>query len=368
MWNKMKKTFYTICGLSILLSSCHEEDADIHSDSAQRIYLRASVENTILMSRTPFSLLAPDEDNPLEVAVWASTTPYVFKHTDRANGSDGTVALHTTAYFTNGKEQLLNEAVYPKDENTTVYFVGMHPKDGWNTPEDATAGQTATKTFNGSEDVMFAPQISGQYGQNVTQGSWPTFRFHHLLTWLIVNVKAESNVVSEAWGKLKSLKLKSSVGNTVTIDLSKNYNTEAPENCISFSPGDGVPLDFYKTGTNAAFINENYPLPDKDKFEEVAYVLCAPVDATDHDKLLEPEIVKTNEYTLIVTTENRTVEVPVDLMEDASTHFRGNTMNYRFVVNLNFKMGNNIVVSASVAEWELGGISNGILSPDQAPD
>ncbi len=368
MWNEMKKMFYAICGLSILLFSCREEDADIRADSAQRIYLCASVENTILMSRTPFSLLTPDEDNPLEAAVWASTTPNVFKHTDGANGSDGTVALHTTAYFSNGEEQLLNEAVYPNDKNTTVYFVGMHPKDGWSTTDDAMAGQTATKIFNGSEDVMFAPQISGQYGQNLTQGSWPTFKFHHLLTWLIVKVKAESDIVSEAWGNLESLKLKSSTGNTVTIDLSKNYTTEAPENCVSFSTDNGAPLDFYKTGTNAAFINENYPLPYKDKFEEVAYVLCAPVNATDHDKLLEPEIVKTNEYTLIVTTGNRTVEVPVDLMENASTNFKGNTMNYKFVLNLNFKMGNNIVVNVSVDEWELGGISNGIISPNQAPD
>lgn len=362
--------FYAICGLSIFLFSCREEEADICTDSAQRIYLRATVENTILLSRAPFSLLEPNEDNPLEVAVWASTTSKKFEHVDGANGTNGTVALHTTARFTAGSEQLLDAAVYPKDNaggTKTVYFVGMHPQGGWT--DNATAGETASKTFNGSEDVMFAPQEEGVYGGNVDKEKWPTFKFKHLLTWLRVKVKADSEIVSEAWGKLKSLKVKSSNGNTVTIDLSKEYssvyNPGALENCVTFSSGDGVTLDFYKTGTNNAFQNESYPLPYKDKFEEVAYVLCAPVIATEHEEL---DVVKTNEYTLLVETEHRTVEVPVDLKKGESTCFEGSTMNYQFILNLNFKMGNNIVVTVSVDDWELGGISNGVLSPNNTSD
>lgn len=364
--------FYAICGLSVLLFSCREEEGGLSADPAQRIYLRAAVENTILMSRVPFDSSVPDEDHPLEVAVWASTTSHEFKHVDGKNGSDGTVALHTTAKFTAGSEQLLNDAVYPKDANTTVYFVGLHPEkeygSAWTTND---AGTIATRTFNGSEDVMFAPQEEGKYGGNMSGDAWPTFRFKHLLTCLRVRVKAEKELVSEAWGELRSLKVKSSAGNTVTIDLSKEYspiyNPDDPDkNCVTFSSGDGVTLDFYATGGNEAFSNKSYSLPYKENFEEVAYVLCAPVIASaengDGDK--------TNEYTLIVETRNRTVEVPIDLMagEGTENYFNGSTMNYQFVLNLNFKMGNSIIVTVSAADWKLGGISSEVVSPDKEPD
>jgi len=367
MLNKMKTKLFAICWLCILAFSCSDKEADILTDPAQQIYLRARVENTIVTSRTPFSLKAPDENNPLKVAVWASTNTHEFKDLNKKGTSteNGKVALHTTAKFSNGSEQLLNDAVYPAN-GTTVYFVGLHPAKetdpGWTT--DAT-GTIAVKTFNGSEDVMFAPQISGVYGGNVE--TWPTFHFNHLLTWLRVKIKAESEIVSEAWGKLKSLKVKSSNGNTVTIDLSKTYspayNPGATENCVSFSAGDGVTLDFYKTGTDNVFLKEDdestwQKLP-YDDFKEVAYVLCAPVIASKEniDGL-------TTEYTLVVKTERRTVEVPIDLKEDDTTCFEGSTMNRQFTLNLNFKMGNNILVTASVTDWKAGGIINGTVTPN----
>ncbi len=362
--------FYAICGISIFLFSCREEEADICMDSAQRIYLRATVENTILMSRAPFSLLAPNEDNLLKAAVWASTTSYKFEHVEGADGSDGSggmVALHTKANFSNGTEQLLNDAVYPKNDGSTkVYFVGMHPQEGWSTPNDDMAGKTAIKTFNGSEDVMFAPQIYGKYNENVVE--WPIFKFKHLLTWLRVKVKADDETVSEVWGGLKSLKVKGSNGNTVTIDLSKEYSPDykpgAAANCVTFSSGGDVTLNFYKTGTDDVFPNSTAPSPiPYDEYKEVAYVLCAPVIASERDVTQEPDDVKTNEYTLIVETEQRTVEVPVDLMENESTYFEGSTMNHQFILNLNFKMGDNIILTQLVKDWETGGISNGVLNP-----
>lgn len=368
----MKKKGLTIFGLCILIFSCSDEDADIPSDPAQRIYLRATVENTIKMSRAPFSLLKPNERNPLKAAVWASTDEYQFPNLGKKGTSaeNSEVALHTTANFSNEKEQLLNDAVYPSD-GTTVYFVGLHPAtetgSEWTTND---AGTIAEKTFNGSEDVMFAPQISGVYGQNID--TWPTFKFNHLLTWLRVTVKSDGEAVSEAWGKLKSLKVKSSAGNTVTIALDKAYSSAyqpgAETNCVTFSSGEEVELDLYKTGTDNVFLKEAdesswYPIP-YNNLEEVAYVLCAPVIASAKNTDGE----KTNEYTLIVKTERRTVEVPVDLKKDASTCFEGSTMNHQFVVNLTFKMGDNIVLTVSVDDWELGGISSEVLNPDQEPE
>lgn len=387
----MKKTFYIICGMTVLLSSCREDVAEPCPDPAQQIWLRARVENVITMSRAPFDPQAPDKQNPLKVDVWASTTPYDFKHEDGKNGSDGTVALHTTANFTAGSEQLLNDAVYPKSESDgsspkPVYFVGLHPQGVWSNPIDDSNptgdSQKAVMTFNGSQDVMFAPQKKGEYGQNKTEGSWPTFKFKHLLTWLTVTVIADGEAVSEAWGKLKSLKVRCDVGNTVTIDLNKNKedpddnsdydDINNPEARASF-PKTEATLDFYKTGTDGLFVSETdestwIEIPYENNKKKVAYVLCPPVIASEKDGDY-----KTYEYTLIVETEQRTVEVPVDLMKgvpgdsenkEPPVCFEGSTMNCHFTLNLTFKMGNNIMLTSAADDWNLGGISSGSVSPD----
>ncbi len=393
----MKKLYYIICGLGMFLSACQNEEADRPADPAQQIYLCATVENAIPMTRAPFDQLAPNERNPLKAAVWASTRAGEFKDSNK-NGSAGdgyVVELHTKANFTNGTGQLLYDAVYPKPTSgdvagDPVYFVGMHPvgmnpETAWTTDD---TGTIAIKTFDGSEDVMFAPQIKGEYSGNVEAGTWPTFEFRHLLTWLTVTVIAESEVVADAWGKLVSLKIKAKdndankiVGNTVTIKLSYNPDDPDPdarilENSVTFSDGtnvsgEEVTFDFYKIGTNDKFqfpdAAKGYPIPWTEK-EEAAYVLCPPVRASKIKS--DGEETLTDEYILIVETEQRTIEVPVDLMEwDESTKklicFEGSTRSRHFTLNLNFKMGNNIMLTSSAVDWAIGGISSGVVNPEE---
>lgn len=375
----MNKTLYAICGLSVLLFSCRNEEPDISVDPARQIYLRAAVDNTIVMSRAPFSQSTPTAKNPLKVAVWASTEWYKFENSSTSGTVGNVVALHTSANFSDGEEQLLNDAVYPVD-GTKVFFVGLHPTNESNTvwTTDA-AASTATMTFTGCEDVMFAPQISGVYGENTgeTEKEWPTFKFRHLLTCLRVTVKSEGEAVSEAWGKLQSLQLKSTKGKTVTIDLTRTYDPTNPDKdidlntCVAFSTSEFT-YDLYKTGSDTKYENQSFTLPYKNQdYTEVAYVLCAPVEATVNQADQLPVVVRTSEYTLIVTTDNRRVEVPIDLKEtDSETesgikYFSGSTMNHQFIVNLLFKMGNKVSVKAKVADWQLGGISNGVLDPDK---
>lgn len=380
--------FYTICGLGLLLAACRKEAADDPVPSAGRIYLRATVVSRTT-TRAPYYITAPRRENPLIANVWASSTPQLFKD-EHKDGKDGTVALHTTAKFTNGTGQLLYDAVYPKTDGTEVYFVGLHPT-GWTTPAEADQeGKKATCTFKGCEDVMFAPQIKGKYAANVHEADWPEFRFHHLLTLLKVGIKAESEPVSVAWGKLKSLKIKSK--NTVTVDLTHvkqtdpsapDYDPSVPEIKAEFPDApDGVlaELDFYKTDTDQVFVNAGdsktwwtlpYDYLPYEKPAPVAYVLCAPVDATDMvdsdgDGTVDQ---KTTEYTLLVETEHRKVEVPVDLMDNDKKYYKGSTMKYLFIINLTFKMGNNIAVSAAVTDWATGGLGSGSLNPEETnPD
>ncbi|MBR3757265.1 MAG: hypothetical protein IKK62_02385 [Bacteroidaceae bacterium] len=346
-----------------LLFSCKDDkvDADVFADRC--IYLRATVESAEATTRLPFPVdYQPNRERPLDVAIWASTTQNKFTHTDGANGKNGTVALHTSAHFTNSKEQLLDDAVYPKASNAAenaVYFIGLHPKTGWSTTDGAQA--THASAIDGKTDVMFAPQISGRYGGNTTGDKWPTFEFHHLLTWLRIQMVAENEEVRDAWGKVTDLTIKSLRG--VNIDLSEEYNSAT---CVTFT-GEETDLSFYQTETDEVFpSSEGYELKApydadakwEDYIEEVAYVLCAPVDATEKDTETGN---KTTEYTLHVETEKRNVNVNVDLMESAGKHFTGPTMNKQFTLLLKFKMGDNISIMALPTDWQTGGISSGEL-------
>lgn len=363
-------------GLCIGLCAC-QSDEPIVNDDASRIYVAAEVESAAIQSRTPYWLSEPTADNPLLVDVWAATpteennsgdgssntdgdasdsgsdeTDYskiIFKNT----GADGSkeknkiVALHTTARFTNGSAQLLNQAVYPFGKK--VYFVGMHPQ-GWTTESGDDEGKSAFYSFDGNDDVMFAPHIVGEYGN---AGEWPKFKFKHLLTWLRVEFVADNEAVSTAWGKVTNITIKSR--SHVSVKLNQAYPSTKMHNVtgasVNFS--DEVDMDFYQTGTDNKFPSEGYEVPGpltgtglSSYIQEKAYVLCEPVYATDEE----------NEYTITITTEKRMVNVGIDLMKDTTNKFTGTTMGYQFTVLLHFKMGGKISVSAVATDWVNGGM------------
>ena len=342
-----------LCGFS----ACQSNEWEVADDIDRRIYLKAQVENASVQSRVPYELTAPTLVAPLEVDVWASTTENKFEG-GKDNGSNGTVSYHTTARFTNAQEQLLDDVIYPKEN--TVYFVGMHPQ-GWTT----TDGTSASYVFSGKDDVMFVPQIEGKYAENATPDYWPTLTFKHLLTWLRIEMAAESEAVRDAWGKVTKLTVKSR--NKVTVDLSRTYvdkkHDDGADATVNFT-GE-ADLNFYQTSTDDVFPKaEGYTLelPKQDAsgeiFPEVAYVLCAPVNATEKS-VVEGVEEPTDEYTLIVTTEKRTMTLGLDLKSAADTYFNQSTMGHQFTLRLRFKMGDNISVSAVATDWVNGGIGTG---------
>lgn len=347
----MKRTIYIAWwGLCLGWSACQSDEPVISDDAASHIYLAAEVESALVQSRTPYWLSMPASDNPLYVNVWAASTSspdYIFKNEGK-NGSEGTVALHTEARFTNGSAQLLNQAVYPK--NGGVYFVGMHPR-GWETETGENEGKSAFYTFDGSHDVMFAPHILGTYGQ---AGVWPKFKFKHLLTWLRIEFVADNEAVSEAWGKVTNMTIESK--NQVAVNLNQEYPSTKMHDetgaSVNFSGEEN--MRFYQTDTDDVFpSSDGYAVPGPLDgtnlaafIQEKAYVLCAPVKAEE----------ETNEYTITITTDKRTVEVDVNLKKDATSDFTGTTMGYQFTVLLHFKMGGNISVSALATDWINGGM------------
>lgn len=369
---------YSILGLVGLCSiSCTSEDISPSTDKdADKIYLSARVDSKH-STRMPFdpidgsgnSLYAPTTTQPLNVSVWASTNSGVFPNEGKngSDGSDGTVAIHTKAHFQSGAPQLLGEAIYPKDESTYVYFVGLHPKsvDGGNSWTASDDNRAASYTFTGKDDVMFAPQIYGTYG--IAYESSPQFYFHHLLTWLNVEIVADKDeadvekreAVSAAWGQIKRLTIVSK--NQVTIcNLNEATDTDYATH-VAFEGNEDQELSFFYNNTDKPFPDEGYTIPTTKSV--AAYVMCAPVQA-EYQHTVDGQDVLKPEYTLRLETEKRTLDIPVDLRksdldtnndgevsdeERKNAYFTGSTMGKQFTLLLNFKMGNVISVSATIS-------------------
>lgn len=374
----MRKGLYILFGAVILLAACEKNTADI--PEGQPIYLTATLPEEGL-TKVPFEGSAPTTSNPLNVAVWASTTEKLFKDESK-NGSDGTVSIHTEGHFQSGEPQLLSQAIYPPPRQGSsgaytadpVYFVAMHPLTDWST----TDGKKAVFRFTGCEDLMFAKQVEGAYdigAQNQEVTNSPTLVFKHLLTRISVKMGIQlgedENLmdVQNAWGDVTGLKIQAynrtgdflEGPNTVTIDLAQgssfDYSTGLTFSYRNSEGNEvsslGTDMQFYGIGTDETFPQgDGFTLTDK--ITEVAYVMCAPVDATAVDAA------GNHEYVITVTTENRgDQEVVLDLRESDAKMFSGSTRGKHFGVTLKFKKGSAIATVAEVSEWVNGGFGTG---------
>ena len=378
----MRKGIYILFGLIALLASCEKSASDL--SEGQPIYLSVRVPEMSL-TKVPYEGSAPTTSNPLNVDVWATTTQYEFLHKTDGEGKplDGKndtkeVAIHTSGHFQSGAPQLLSQAVYPSPESsgtaTTVYFVSMHPQSNGSKTWATTDGKQAIYTFTGCEDVMFAPEVAGAYStgeQGVDVINSPTLAFEHLLTRFTVRMGIQLGTgenlldVQNAWGPVTGMKIQaynkqggSLEGlNTVVINLSKgaafNY---ANDLTFSYNNGQnsiGSSLSLYSTDTDTQFPSAGgYALTEikNSNVPEVAYTMCAPVNATDDS----------HEYVITVTTEKRgEQEVILDLRESDSALFTGDTRGKHFGVTLKFRKGSAIATVAKVEEWENGGYGSG---------
>lgn len=344
----MRKLIYLIWAI-VLFTSCQKSS---EGDSSDSIYLSAAVESS-KNTKSPYIYTSPTQDAVLHTAIWASSIDRQYKNLGyNGKQGDGSVAIHTSARFESSKPQLLSQAVYPKNAST-VYFVGFYPVSRWDVNAE---GNKAEFTFDGNDDVMFAPQISGAYAQLYENS--PVLGFKHLLTWLKIKIIADDELTMKAWGDIQSMKITSK--NHVTVDLSKDY---VYETCVDYTDaGDGL-FSLYATGSDNVFPPAGgYTMPYKPAVtspQEVAYVLCSPVTASA-SQVVDGNDVPTAEYTLHIETARRKVSVPIDLKinENSEGYYIGSTRGKYFTLNLTFKMGNTIVVSSKVQDWTLGGFGD----------
>jgi hypothetical protein len=370
--------------LLICLISCQQNGLDAVQVGAP-VYIAASVGGDS-MTKAPYMpennqghmVETPSPEHPLKTDVWGSTTSYIFteefydqEKTRPWDGSDesGKVAIHTDATFQSGDPQLLRAAIYNKNTKPTVYFVAFSPisqgAEKWVASED---GKSASFVFSGNDDVMFAPQVQGTYATDYSKS--PVLSYSHLLTWLRVEMQAESKEVSDSWGAIKSITIRSN--SNVKIDLQKEaYNNDGTYNfenvvfseetdmnlykTIEEESYDGAQVTMKKKFTDEVFTDIKVPYLKK---EELAYVLCAPVVGTDK-KVVDGEEIDAEEYVITISTDKRNVAIPVDLRHMVSgvvQPFLGSTRCMQFTLSLNFKMGNTIYLTSSVQDWNVGGL------------
>ena len=370
--------------LLICLISCQQNGLDAVQVGAP-IYVAASVGGST-MTKAPYMPMdnqghmveTPSPEHPLKTDVWGSTNSYIFteefydqERTRPWDGSDesGKVAIHTDATFQSGDPQLLRAAIYNKNTKPTVYFVAFSPisqgAEKWVASED---GKSASFVFSGNDDVMFAPQVQGTYATDYSKS--PVLSYSHLLTWLRVEMQAESKEVSDSWGAIKSMTIRSN--SNVKIDLQKEaYNNDGTYNYENVVFSEETDLNFYKTIEEESYDGAQVTMKKKFtdevftdikvpylKKEELAYVLCAPVVGTDK-KVVDGEEIDAEEYVITISTDKRNVAIPVDLRHMVSgvvQPFLGSTRCMQFTLSLNFKMGNTIYLTSSVQDWKVGGL------------
>lgn len=373
--------------LLICLISCQQNGLDAVQVGAP-IYVAASVGGST-MTKAPYMPMdnqghmveTPSPEHPLKTDVWGSTTSYIFteefydqEKTRPWDGSDesGKVAIHTDATFQSGDPQLLRAAIYNKNTKPTVYFVAFSPisqgAEKWVASED---GKSASFVFSGNDDVMFAPQVQGTYATDYSKS--PVLSYSHLLTWLRVEMQAESKEVSDSWGAIKSMTIRSN--SNVKIDLQKEaYNNDGTYNFENVVFSEETDLNFYKTIEEESYDGAQVTMKKKFtdevftdikvpylKKEELAYVLCAPVVGADK-KVVDGEEIDAEEYVITISTDKRNVAIPVDLRHMVSgvvQPFLGSTRCMQFTLSLNFKMGNTIYLTSSVQDWKVGGLAVG---------
>ena len=373
--------------LLICLISCQQNGLDAVQVGAP-VYIAASVGGDS-MTKAPYMptnnqghmVETPSPEHPLKTDVWGSTTSYIFteefydqEKTRPWDGSDesGKVAIHTDATFQSGDPQLLRAAIYNKNTKPTVYFVAFSPisqgAEKWVASED---GKSASFVFSGNDDVMFAPQVQGTYATDYSKS--PVLSYSHLLTWLRVEMQAESKEVSDSWGAIKSMTIRSN--SNVKIDLQKEaYNNDGTYNFENVVFSEETDLNFYKTIEEESYDGAQVTMKKKFtdevftdikvpylKKEELAYVLCAPVVGADK-KVVDGEEIDAEEYVITISTDKRNVAIPVDLRHMVSgvvQPFLGSTRCMQFTLSLNFKMGNTIYLTSSVQDWRVGGLAVG---------
>lgn len=345
----MKKLYVPVLALLTLASCSKSELANRPVVENDMVEIMATSKALTIETRAPFEGQIAS-DNTLTAVVLGSTSTGDYTETT-PRYCDGEMTFtddNTTAV------SFATPQYYPVSD-ATIYLCALYPTALADWKDIAT---TAKYTFDGKTDVMAAAEVNGKKSTAMA-GTVPSFEFKHLLTKLVVKVKAENEAAQNVWGDITGITLVKAMNDAVFDTAEVTLATGAAATGTAFSNPATDGMAFYRI--DAAAYTDN-AVDDADNkialtttAEEVAYSLVAPITAENGVK----------HFTLSVDTKlGETVttrEVSFDLYkakvgEEDPAVFSGDTQGKAFEVTLTFK-ATEIVAKATVTDWVKGGNS-----------
>ena len=340
----MKKLYVPVLALLTLASCSKSELANRPVVENDMVEIMATSKALTSETRAPFEGQIAS-DNTLTAVVLGSTT--TADYTTRY--CDGTI---TFADDTNAKGFDTTPKYYPVSD-APIYLCALYPTALADWKDIAT---TAKYTFDGKTDVMAAAEVSGKKSTAMA-GTVPSFTFNHLLTKLIVKVKADGDAAVGVWGDITGISLVKANNGDVFDTAEVTLATGAAATGTAFSNAAADGMAFYRIDaaayTDKAVDDADNKIALTTTAEEAAYSLVAPIIAENGVKHFALKVdTKLGET---VTTK----EVSFDLYkakvgEEDPAVFSGDTQGKAFEITLTFK-ATEIVAKATVTDWVKGG-------------
>lgn len=273
----------------------------------------------------------PSESNPFYPWVWFSATQGDYSTADAAHHNKVRFTSTTLTFPDNDISYNTADATAP------TYCIGLYPSDdglfavedtntsAWTaamaglSQADRPQGTIISAEIDGSQDLLFAPEVSGSLSSRFSTGS-NRLQFSHLLTWLKIRVSAATAGAGEAWGDVMYVKVASK--NLVRLDI-----------------GSGK---IYERGpaTDDVLINAFAPDPDeqgvegKEQYKQLEPTI--PEDPTVGNVLVVPARQYDITYRTTAMTAERTVTVQLKTLAGDDIPNADFARNRVFVVTLSF--------------------------------
>lgn len=340
----MKKLYVPVLALLTLASCSKSELANRPVVENDMVEIMATSKALTIETRAPFEGSIAS-NNTLTAVVLGSTTAADYT-TTYCDGEMTFTDDNTTAVGFNTTPKY-----YPVNDDM-VYFCALYPTPATDWKDIAA---TAKYTFDGKKDVMAAAQQSNnKSGAMKATPDVPSFEFKHLLTKLVVKVKAEDEAAQKVWGNITAISLIKANNDAVFDTAEVTLATGAATTGTAFSNPAADGMAFYRI--DAAAYTDN-AVDDADNkialtttAEEVAYSLVAPITAGN----------SADHFTLKVSTDLdgtptvKEVSLKLSTADEIPVVFTGDTQGQAFEITLTFK-ATEIVATATVTDWVKGG-------------
>ena len=345
----MKKLYVPVLALLTLASCSKSELANRPVVENDMVEIMATSKALTIETRAPFEGQIAEENKLTAVVLGSTNTGDYTETTPRYCDGEMTFSDNTTA------ASFATPQYYPVSD-APIYLCALYPTALADWKDIAT---TAKYTFDGKTDVMAAAEVSGKKSTAMA-GTVPSFTFNHLLTKLIVKVKADGDAAVGVWGDITGISLVKANNGDVFDTAEVTLATGAAATGTAFSNAAADGMAFYRIDATATPAYTDNAVDDADNkialtttAEEAAYSLVAPIIAENGVKHFALKVdTKLGET---VTTK----EVSFDLYkakvgEEDPAVFSGDTQGKAFEITLTFK-ATEIVATATVTDWVKGG-------------